>query len=193
MFEFHDPGKLIDNDLELVLRERYSGDLALNYVPAYKFNMKLVDLIGMRIELIRLRVRRRLILRFGRRPDERADVRDDRHFPARPERVKAGIDAAGDRAETRMQAEAQSAHTRHRDRQQRGLRDRQALRAAGVQIVRSARVPDGFVLRNAEQPDDKYDWVVAHDLRPQKARILAMVALTKTNDSKELQRIFWEY
>ncbi len=69
----------------------------------------------------------------------------------------------------------------------------QALRAQGVQIVRSARVPDGFVLRNAEQPDDKYDWVVAHDLRPQKARILAMVALTKMNDSKELQRIFWEY
>lgn len=68
-----------------------------------------------------------------------------------------------------------------------------ALRSQGVQIVRSARVPDGFVLRNAEQPDDKYDWVVAHDLRPQKARILAMVALTKTQDSKELQRIFWEY
>ncbi|PTT24064.1 L-asparaginase [Acidovorax sp. HMWF029] len=67
------------------------------------------------------------------------------------------------------------------------------LRGQGVQIIRSARVPDGFVLRNAEQPDDKYDWVVAHDLRPQKARILAMVALTKTNDSKELQRIFWEY
>ena len=69
----------------------------------------------------------------------------------------------------------------------------QELRKNGVQIIRSARVPDGFVLRNAEQPDDKYDWVVAHDLRPQKARILAMVALTKTNDSKELQRIFWEY
>ena len=68
-----------------------------------------------------------------------------------------------------------------------------ALRSQGVQIIRSARVPDGFVLRNAEQPDDKYDWVVAHDLRPQKARILAMVALTKTQDSKELQRIFWEY
>ncbi|MGE6340748.1 asparaginase domain-containing protein, partial [Acidovorax sp. NPDC077664] len=68
-----------------------------------------------------------------------------------------------------------------------------ALRGKGVQVIRSARVPDGFVLRNAEQPDDKYDWVVAHDLRPQKARILAMVALTKTNDSKELQRIFWEY
>ncbi|CAI8949658.1 asparaginase [Pseudomonas serboccidentalis] len=70
----------------------------------------------------------------------------------------------------------------------------QALRKDGVQIIRSSHVnTGGFVLRNAEQPDDKYDWVVAHDLNPQKARILAMVALTKTNDSKELQRMFWEY
>jgi glutamin-(asparagin-)ase len=67
------------------------------------------------------------------------------------------------------------------------------IRAKGVQVIRSSRVPAGFVLRNAEQPDDKYDWVVAHDLNPQKARILAAVALTKTNDSKELQRIFWQY
>lgn len=69
----------------------------------------------------------------------------------------------------------------------------QALRAKGVHIIRSARVPDGFVLRNSEQPDDKYDWVVAHDHKPQKARILAAVALTKTSDSKELQRVFMEY
>jgi glutamin-(asparagin-)ase len=69
----------------------------------------------------------------------------------------------------------------------------QEMRSQGVQIIRSSRVPDGFVLRNAEQPDDKYDWVVAHDLKPQKARILAAVALTKTQDSKELQRIFWQY
>jgi glutamin-(asparagin-)ase len=69
----------------------------------------------------------------------------------------------------------------------------QKVRADGAIVIRSARVPDGFVLRNAEQPDDKYDWVVAHDLRPQKARILAMVALTKTMDTRELQRIFWEY
>ncbi|NHX02453.1 asparaginase [Pseudomonas koreensis] len=70
----------------------------------------------------------------------------------------------------------------------------QALRKDGVQIIRSSHAnAGGFVLRNAEQPDDKYDWVVAHDLNPQKARILAMVALTKTNDSKELQRMFWEY
>jgi glutamin-(asparagin-)ase len=69
----------------------------------------------------------------------------------------------------------------------------QKVRADGIAVIRSSRVPDGFVLRNAEQPDDKYDWVVAHDLRPQKARILAMVAMTKTRDTKELQRIFWEY
>ncbi|WP_242612689.1 type II asparaginase [Corticibacter populi] len=67
------------------------------------------------------------------------------------------------------------------------------LSEKGTIIVRSSRVPAGFVLRNAEQPDDKYDWVVAHDLNPQKARILAAVALTKTQDTKELQRIFWEY
>jgi glutamin-(asparagin-)ase len=70
----------------------------------------------------------------------------------------------------------------------------QEIRGKGIQIIRSSHVnAGGFVLRNAEQPDDKYDWIVAHDLNPQKARILATVALTSTNDSKELQRIFWEY
>jgi len=68
-----------------------------------------------------------------------------------------------------------------------------ALRGQGLQVIRSSRVGDGFVIRNSEQPDDKYDWVVAHDLNPQKAKILAAVALTKTSDSKELQRIFWTY
>ncbi|TAH43556.1 MAG: type II asparaginase [Betaproteobacteria bacterium] len=70
----------------------------------------------------------------------------------------------------------------------------QELRGQGLHIIRSARVTGGgFVIRNAEQPDDKYDWVVAHDLNPQKARILAAVALTKPRDTKDLQRIFWEY
>jgi len=69
----------------------------------------------------------------------------------------------------------------------------QDARAKGVLIVRSSRVPYGFVLRNAEQPDDKYDWVVAHDMRPEKARILTMLALTKGVSTQELQRMFWEY
>lgn len=69
-----------------------------------------------------------------------------------------------------------------------------AIRARGVQVIRSSRVGEGFVIRNAEQPDDQYDWVVAHDLNPQKAKILASVALTKPGlTSADLQRIFWEY
>ena len=67
------------------------------------------------------------------------------------------------------------------------------LQSEGIQIIRSSRVPQGFVLRNAEQPDDKYGWVVAHDLNPAKAKLLAALALTKTKDPAELQRIFWEY
>mgnify|MGYP002653702417 CR=1 FL=1 len=67
------------------------------------------------------------------------------------------------------------------------------IRAKGTLIVRASRVGDGIVLRNAEQPDDTYDWVVAHDLNPQKAKILTAVALTKTRDTRELQRLFWEY
>ena len=69
----------------------------------------------------------------------------------------------------------------------------QDAHAKGVMIVRSARVPYGIVLRNAEQPDDKYDWVVAHDMRPEKARLLTMLALAKGASTKDLQRMFWEY
>ena len=64
----------------------------------------------------------------------------------------------------------------------------------GIQIIRSSHVNQGgFVLRGAEADDDKNDWVVAHDLNPQKARILTMLALTKTNSAKDIQRMFMEY
>jgi L-asparaginase len=66
-------------------------------------------------------------------------------------------------------------------------------RAKGVLIVRSARVGNGIVARNNEVNDDKRDFVVSDTLNPQKARILLTVALTKTKDTKELQRIFYEY
>ena len=42
MFEFHDPGRLADGELELILIEKYPGDPTINYVPAYKFRMTLV-------------------------------------------------------------------------------------------------------------------------------------------------------
>jgi len=42
MFRFHDPGKLIDEELELTLVEKYPGDDTIGYVPAYRFKMTLV-------------------------------------------------------------------------------------------------------------------------------------------------------
>jgi glutamin-(asparagin-)ase len=66
-------------------------------------------------------------------------------------------------------------------------------RAKGVHIVRASRTGSGVVIRNGEQPDDKYDWLVVDDQLPQKARILMALALTKTNDTKELQKILWKY
>src|SRR6516164_8676340 len=66
-------------------------------------------------------------------------------------------------------------------------------RSKGVLIVRSARVGNGIVARNNEVDDDKRDFIVSDTLNPQKARVLLTVALTKTRDSKELQRIFYEY
>jgi len=42
MFEFRNPGRLIDKELELVLLEEYPGNPAIGYVPAYRFRMTLV-------------------------------------------------------------------------------------------------------------------------------------------------------
>lgn len=63
----------------------------------------------------------------------------------------------------------------------------------GIVIVRSARVGNGIVARNGEADDDKYNFVVSDNLNPQKARILLSLALTKTNDPQEIQRMFWTY
>src|SRR5215510_10787783 len=63
----------------------------------------------------------------------------------------------------------------------------------GVVIVRSSRVGNGIVARNGEAKDDELDFVVSDTLNPQKARILLMLALTKTSDTKEIQRIFYAY
>jgi L-asparaginase len=66
-------------------------------------------------------------------------------------------------------------------------------RKKGVLIVRASRVGQGIVARNGEADDDKLDFVVADTLNAQKARILLMLALTKTSDSKEIQRMFYTY
>lgn len=66
-------------------------------------------------------------------------------------------------------------------------------RKKGVIIVRSSRTGNGVVVRNGEANDDELDFVVSDTLSPQKARILLMLALTKTNDTKEIQRMFYTY
>jgi glutamin-(asparagin-)ase len=41
--------------------------------------------------------------------------------------------------------------------------------------------------------DDRYDWIAVDDQNPQKARLLLALALTLTDDTSALQRIFWTY
>ena len=60
-------------------------------------------------------------------------------------------------------------------------------------MVRASRVGQGILARNGEANDDELDFVVADTLNAQKARILLMLALTKTSDTKEIQRMFYTY
>ncbi|MGV7211414.1 type II asparaginase [Oxalobacteraceae bacterium A2-2] len=68
-----------------------------------------------------------------------------------------------------------------------------AARKQGVLIVRASRVGQGIVARNGEANDDELDFVASDTLNPQKARILLMLALTKTSDTSQIQRIFATY
>jgi L-asparaginase len=64
---------------------------------------------------------------------------------------------------------------------------------AGVIVVRASRVTLGFVGRNVEVDDNKMNFVAAEELNPPKARILLRLALMKTTDPKQIQRMFNEY
>ena len=70
-----------------------------------------------------------------------------------------------------------------------------ASRAAksGVVIVRSTRLPMGLTLRNNEVNDDDLGFVASGELNPPKSRVLLQLALTKTNDVKRIQSMFYEY
>ncbi len=61
----------------------------------------------------------------------------------------------------------------------------------GIAVVRASRTGTGFVTR--EGKDETSGFAVSDNLNPQKARILLMLALTKTKDIKEIQRIFDTY
>ena len=67
----------------------------------------------------------------------------------------------------------------------------QAMRdvsAAGVPIVLASRVPEGRVMDR-----NQGSIITAGDFSPQRARVLLMLALLRTNDVAELRRIFTSY
>ena len=66
-------------------------------------------------------------------------------------------------------------------------------RKDGIIVVRSSRVPTGATTLDAEVDDEKYRFVASWGLNPQKARILLMLALTKTDDWKTIQKYFNNY
>lgn len=66
-------------------------------------------------------------------------------------------------------------------------------RKDGIIVVRSSRVPTGATTLDAEVDDNKYEFVASWGLNPQKARILLMLALTKTDDWKTIQKYFNNY
>src|SRR4249919_1074273 len=65
--------------------------------------------------------------------------------------------------------------------------------AAGIVVCRASRTPSGRVVLHDEINDDELGTIVSDDLTPQKARILLMLGLTKTNDKKQLQDLFFKY
>lgn len=67
------------------------------------------------------------------------------------------------------------------------------IQSQGIVVVRSTRVSSGVVTRNGAVDDDHYNFVASDTLSPQKARILLMLALTKTNNPREIQDMFWTY
>ena len=64
---------------------------------------------------------------------------------------------------------------------------------AGVAVVRSSRTGGGVVERNIEVDDDRFGFIAADELNPQKARVLLMLGLTRTREVRALQEMFFAY
>ena len=63
----------------------------------------------------------------------------------------------------------------------------------GVAIVRSSRITTGPTSQWDEIDDDKLGFAASWYVNPYRSRVLLMLALTKTTDYKEIQRMFTEY
>ena len=64
---------------------------------------------------------------------------------------------------------------------------------AGVVVVRTSRTGSGSTSVGAEVDDAKLGFVTGDNLNAAKARVLLMVALTKTNDKDKIQKLYKEY
>ena len=64
-------------------------------------------------------------------------------------------------------------------------------RAKGIIVIQSSRAGSGRVLRRSSMKDQGI--VAADNLNPQKARVLAMLALTVSDDPEMIQRLFDTY
>jgi L-asparaginase len=76
---------------------------------------------------------------------------------------------------------------------QAGLDGLQDAVKGGVAVVRSSRTGSGAVYRNVEVNDDKLHFIASGELNPQKARVLLILALTKTPEPGALQDYFDHY
>ncbi len=68
-----------------------------------------------------------------------------------------------------------------------------AVKNHGVAVVRSSRIMTGPTTQWDEIDDDKLGFSASWYINPYRARVLLMLALTKTNDYKQIQRMFSEY
>ncbi len=69
----------------------------------------------------------------------------------------------------------------------------ESAREQGVAIVRSSRIMRGPTTQWNEVDDDKLGFVASWYANPYRARILLMLALTRTDDYREIQRMFTQY
>ena len=75
-----------------------------------------------------------------------------------------------------------------------GMLDKLAKeRKNNISVVRSSRINQGPTTQWDEIEDDKYGFVASWFINPAKARVLLMLALTQTDDYKEIQRMFTQY
>ncbi len=65
--------------------------------------------------------------------------------------------------------------------------------AKGVVVVRSTRVPTGYVLRNAEVNDDEIGTIASDELNAAKSRVLLMLCLQQGIKTDKIQDYFYNY